>query len=172
MINDVEHLSMCLSVICLSSLENVCSSPSPPPPFFFLFRAAPLAYGSSQARSQIGAVATDIAGLCHIHSNTMSATYITVDGNIGSLTHWAGPGIKHTSSWILVRSVTAEPHWQLQVLCPFLNQVAYFLLLLCYKSSLYILDINLLSDIWFEIIFSLFTWLIVSFEAQKFFILT
>ena len=32
-----------------------------------LLRAAPVAYGSSQARGQIGATA---AGLCHSHSNT------------------------------------------------------------------------------------------------------
>ena len=37
--------------------------------FLFLFRAAPKAYGSFQARSQIGAVA---AGLQHSHSNTAS----------------------------------------------------------------------------------------------------
>ena len=33
---------------------------------FLLFRAAPVAYGCSQARGQIGAAA---AGLCHSHSN-------------------------------------------------------------------------------------------------------
>ena len=36
---------------------------------FCLFRAAPMAYGSSQARGQIRAVA---AGLRHSHSNTGS----------------------------------------------------------------------------------------------------
>ena len=36
---------------------------------FFLFRAAPLAYGSSQARGQIGAT---ISSLHHSHSNTGS----------------------------------------------------------------------------------------------------
>jgi len=34
-----------------------------------------------------------------------------------------------------------------QVLCPFFNQMISFLLLLGCKSSLYILDINPLSDI-------------------------
>ena len=40
-------------------------------PFFFpcLYRAAPVAYGGSQARGQIGAVA---ASLRHNHSNTGS----------------------------------------------------------------------------------------------------
>ena len=37
--------------------------------FFLLFRATPAAYGGSQARAQIGAVA---AGLHHSHSNTRS----------------------------------------------------------------------------------------------------
>ena len=36
----------------------------------------------------------------------MSATYTTVCGNAGSLTHRVRPGIKPASSWILVRLVT------------------------------------------------------------------
>ena len=64
--------------------------------FFFvlLFRAAPAAYASSQARGQIGAIAT---GLCHSHSNTRS------------LTHWMRPGIEPAPLWILVGFVTTEP---------------------------------------------------------------
>ena len=38
-----------------------------------------------------------------------SATYTTAHSNAGSLTHWARPGIKPESSWILVRFVTTEP---------------------------------------------------------------
>ena len=34
------------------------------------------------------------------------ATYTTTCGNSGSLTHWVRPGIKPTSSWILVEFVT------------------------------------------------------------------
>ena len=34
-----------------------------------------------------------------------SATYTTARGNVGSLTHWARPGIEPVSSWILVRLV-------------------------------------------------------------------
>ena len=37
--------------------------------FFFLFKAAPVAYGSSQARGQIG---TTAAGLHHSYSNSGS----------------------------------------------------------------------------------------------------
>ena len=62
--------------------------------FFGLFRASPTAYGSSQARGQIGATAF---GLYQSHSNTKS------------LTHWSGPRIEPTSSWILVGFITTEP---------------------------------------------------------------
>ena len=40
---------------------------------FCLFKAAPTAYGGSQARGQIGATA---AGLCHSHSNTGSEQHL------------------------------------------------------------------------------------------------
>ena len=58
-------------------------------------------------------------------------------------------------------------------LCPFKNWVVSFLMLSC-VSSLYILDINPLSDICFVNIFShsvggLFILLIVSFTVQKLF---
>ena len=59
--------------------------------FFFgfcLFRAAPVAYGGSQPRGGIGALA---AGLHHSHSNAgskpKSVTYTTAHGNAGLLTH-------------------------------------------------------------------------------------
>ena len=55
--------------------------------FFLLFRATPVAYGSSWARGQIGATA---AGLHHSHSQrriqATSVTYTTTHGNTGSLT--------------------------------------------------------------------------------------
>ena len=67
------------------SIDVVC--------LFGLFRTAPVAYGGSQARGQIGAVA---ASLHHSHSNT------------GSLAGWARPGIKLASSWMLAGFVN---HW-------------------------------------------------------------
>ena len=79
--------------------------------FFWLFRAALLPSGGSQARGQIGAAA---ASLHHSLSNTgsklylKSATYTTVYDEARSLTHWARPGIKLASSWMLVRFVN---HW-------------------------------------------------------------
>ena len=55
----------------------------------FFIMAALTVYGNSHTRGQIGAVA---------------ATYnTTAHGNAESLTHWARPGIKPQSSWILVR---------------------------------------------------------------------
>ena len=64
--------------------------------FFFclLFRAAPMAYGGSQARSPIRATA---AGLHYSH------------GNARSLTHWVRPRIEPSSSWFLVGFVSTEP---------------------------------------------------------------
>ena len=61
--------------------------------FFFLFKATPVAYGSSQAR---GWIRTAAAALSHCHSNAgpelLSATYTAACSNGGSLTHWARPG--------------------------------------------------------------------------------
>ena len=53
---------------------------------FCLFRAPPVAYGSSKARGQIRDVA---AGLRHstLRIRATSAIYITAHGNAGSLTH-------------------------------------------------------------------------------------
>ena len=66
--------------------------------FFLLFRATLPAYVSSQARGQIGATAADL----HRSSS-----------NPGSLTHWARPGFKPTSSWILVGFISTEPQKEL-----------------------------------------------------------
>ena len=43
-----------------------------------------------------------------------SVTYTTVHGNIESPIHWARPGIKPTSSWILVGFVSVESQQELQ----------------------------------------------------------
>ena len=89
--------------------------------FFFLvfrlFTAAPMAYGGSQARGWIGAIA---AGLHHCHSNMGSEPCLrptTAHGNTRSLTHSARPGIKPLSSWMLVRFISAKPWRELPTLC-------------------------------------------------------
>ena len=80
--------------------------------FFFFFRAAPMGYGNSPARDQIG---TAVVSHSHSHSNLgpklCLQPYTTAHGNTRSLTHWARPEIEPSSSWILVRFVTTEP-WQ------------------------------------------------------------
>ena len=56
---------------------------------FCLFRATPVAYGGSQARSPIGAAAADLPH-SHRHSNGGSeppATYTAARGHAGYLTH-------------------------------------------------------------------------------------
>jgi len=78
--------------------------------FFFAFsRTTPVAYGGSQAKDLIGAVA---AGLHQSHSNagfqTASAAYTRAQSNARSLTHGVRPGIKPAISWFLVRFVN---HW-------------------------------------------------------------
>jgi len=57
--------------------------------------------------------------------------------NTRSLTHWAKPGIKPKSSWILVGFVTIELQWELPIV---------FFILSC-MSYLYVLDTNPLSVI-------------------------
>ena len=83
--------------------------------FIYLFRAAPEAYGSSQAR---GVIRVTAAGLHHSHSNTKSELRLwpttAAHGNTGSLTPWARPRIKPATSWFLVRFVSTEPRRELQ----------------------------------------------------------
>ena len=79
----------------------------------FFFRATPMAYGHSQARVQIGAIAS---GLCYSHSHTGSEPHLPPTPQLMQcriLNHWVRPGIKPASSWMLVRFVSAEPRWEL-----------------------------------------------------------
>ena len=101
------HLILCSALLC-PDVQNTNDQPlslvwdyyfyAQQTFFFLICRAAPAAYGSSQVRGQIRALA---AGLHHSHSNTRSPT------------HWSRPGIKPTSSWILAGSVSAVPQWEL-----------------------------------------------------------
>ena len=78
--------------------------------FVFCLPTVPVACGASQARGQIGAVAT---GLHHSpgHSQiqAVSAIYTTARSNAESLTHRVRPGIEPASSKLLVRFISAEP---------------------------------------------------------------
>ena len=83
--------------------------------FFFLFRAAPEAYGRSQARGWIRATA---AGLRHSHTATRDLSRVcdhtTDHSNARSLIHWARLGIEPAISWFLVGCVSAASQGELQ----------------------------------------------------------
>ena len=71
--------------------------------FVLFFRAAPAAYGGSQARSQIGAARCQpMPQPQQRWIYAASVTYTTAHGNARSLTPWERPGIEPLPSWILV----------------------------------------------------------------------
>ena len=78
--------------------------------------AAPMAYGSSQARSGIRAVASS---LHHSHSNEGSEPHLQptpqFTATLDHLTHGVRPGAEPASSWILVRFISAVPQWELRL---------------------------------------------------------
>ena len=82
--------------------------------FFFLFRAILTAYGSCQARCWIRAAS---AGLHHSPGNEGSEPGPQHTPQLMAmpdpLIHWARPGIKLATSWILVGFVTTEPGLEL-----------------------------------------------------------
>ena len=53
---------------------------------------------------------------------SQSATYITAHGNTGSSTHGARPGTKPATPWLLGRSLSAVPLWELPCSQVFLVQ--------------------------------------------------
>ena len=81
---------------------------------FCLFRATPTAYGGSQARGQVKAVAailTPQSQQCQIQTEFVA--YTTAQCNTGPLTHWVRPGIEPESSRLLLGFISAEPHGEL-----------------------------------------------------------
>ena len=82
---------------------------------FCLFRAAPTAYGGSQARDPIGATAAGLQPQQR-QSPAVSVTSTTAHSNSGSLTHWSRPGIEPAASWFLVGFVSTAPRWVLLIL--------------------------------------------------------
>ena len=79
--------------------------------FFFVFsRAVPVAYGGSQARGLIGAVA---AGLCHSHVRSELRLWPTPQLMATSNPLTYGARIEPATSWFLVGFVSTEPQWEL-----------------------------------------------------------
>ena len=69
--------------------------------FFFFLTATPTAYGGSQAQGWVGTVAAAYVIAIAIHDASHICDYTRAHSNIGSLTHWARPGIEPISSWTL-----------------------------------------------------------------------
>ena len=84
--------------------------------FCFFFRATPTAYGGSQARGPIGAVATNLR---HSHSNARFEPHLRptpqLMAMLDPLTHRVRSGIKHASSWILVGFLNHWSQWELRM---------------------------------------------------------
>ena len=124
---------------------------------YFFFRALPMACGGSQARDQIGAIATPQPQPQPHRIWVVSATYTTAHSNARSLTHWARPGIKCASSWMLVRFVAAEPWWELLGHAFLIHSV---IVCLCWKFSLFtfnvIIDFLRLQLLFYFFVFYLF----------------
>ena len=78
---------------------------------YILFRAAPEAHGSFQARGLIGVRAASLR--LGSAGQATSVTYTTAHGNTRSVTHWARPGVEPVSSWILVVLISTVPQWEL-----------------------------------------------------------
>ena len=76
--------------------------------FPFPFRAAPVAYGRSQAMGQIRCSWQPMPQPQQCQIWAMSGTYTTAHGNARSLTHWARPETEPVSSRRVVRFLT---HW-------------------------------------------------------------
>ena len=97
--------------------------------YSFIFRVAPVAYVTSQARGRIGAVA---AGLHHSHSKAGSEQHLWLTLQLTAtpdpLTNWASSGIKPAPSWMLVGFITTEPRQEI----PF-----------ALKFDVYLIDIHL-----------------------------
>ena len=79
--------------------------------------------------------------------------------------------VEHLFIWSLAICISSLEK-PIQVLCPYFYQIVWVFLILSYMSSLYIVDINLLSDKSFTNIFShsvscLFVLLMLSFAVQK-----
>ena len=76
---------------------------------FIIFTAAPVAYGSSQAR-QLASKSTPQPQPQQHWIRATSVTYAAAGSHSGSFTHWVRPGIKPASSWTLCQILNLLGH--------------------------------------------------------------
>ena len=83
--------------------------------FFFSFKVTPMTYGSSLARGWIRATYScwPMPQPKQHEIQAFSTTYTATHSNTRSLTHWARPGMKPASSWVLVGFVSTVSQWEL-----------------------------------------------------------
>ena len=104
--------------------------------FFFSFLGPhPGHMEVSKARDQIRATATSLTPQPQqLEIRAVFVTCTTAHSNVGSPTHWGRPGIEPTSSWMLIRFVSAVPQQELPRL-PFLYWVTFAFLWKCQLSK-------------------------------------
>ena len=99
---------------------------------FLLFRAAPLAYGGSQARGRIGAVSPayatgtamqDLSHVCNLHHSLQQRQILNLLSEAGDQTH---------NLMFLVRFVSTAPWWELPRILFFPHPCQCLLSLVCF----------------------------------------
>ena len=170
MISDVEHLFMYLLAICISSLENVYSSPLP---YLFIYLFIFWLHWVFIAVCGLSLVAVS-RGYSPLQCTGFPLRWLLLLRSMGSrhpgfsscgsqglerrlsscgaqalylcgMWDLPRPGLEPVSPALAGRFLTTAPPGK--SLLPFLKSGCLFLLLLSCRSSLYILDMNPLSDI-------------------------
>ena len=101
---------------------------------WLLFLGLHLAYGDSQARGLIRAIA---ASLSHSQSNARSHLHLPPAmscSSDGSLIHWVRPGLEPVSSWILLRFVICWAKMGTPRICFRCYRISY-VFMFCYVLS-------------------------------------
>ena len=106
---------------------------------FFLVPPSSKAYGGSQAAWSCSCWPTPQPQQCRIRA--ASVTYTTAQGNPGSLTCWARPGMEPTSSWMLIRFINRGATTGTPFVALFLS------VLLCFGYGVFFITLNHLGKV-------------------------